>query len=256
MNVCVATLAVALFSYGGETVSAPTPAITAEHAARLYRIEVYNQFRHDRAEYNRRFAQSARVWKSFDEAGQPAQQRDAVVAWFVAAREAAHRNALPPALNLVSDNVPPVVIAPLLEEHPVTTSAREQPVLPDNAPADAVTTLEVQLPPSAVQTQTKRVAAPFIKQTTVRTLDPEIEGTTAPVIIELPADRRAIDTSAPIVAPTATKSKPKADAKPKAPTRPEPIAVEDPYAVKALFEPAVSPAETTEAATDADPFAP
>jgi hypothetical protein len=256
MNVCVATLAVALLSYAGETVSVSTPAITAEHAARLYRIEVYNQFRHDRAEYDRRIAQSAQVWTSFDDAGQPAQQRDAVVAWFVAAREAAHRNALPPALNLVSDAVQPVVTAPMLEEHPVTTSGRERNVVPDNAPADAVTMLEVELPPSAVQTQTKRVAAPFIKQTTVRTLDPEIEGTTAPVIIELPADKRVIDTSAPIEATTLPAPKPKADARPKAPARPEPIAVEDPYAVKALFEPAVSPAETTQAATDADPFAP
>lgn len=253
MNTWVTSLAVSLLSLAGETLPLPAPAITTEHAARLYRIEIYNTYRHDRAEYDRRLAAGAALWKSFDTAGQPNEQRDEVLQWFVDARAASQRRAaLPTAPALTVEK--PIVAVPATTEYPVTSGRENTPPV-DALPPDVATTLVIQLPPSAETTEPARGTVVKQATTTVRSPDPEVEGTTGPIIIELPTGKK-IDaaTETPEITAPKPAAKTKKEAKPT--SAQEPIATEDPFAVKNLFEPATSPTPASEAATETDPFAP
>ncbi len=258
MSTCVAGLVVCLVSLAGEALPAPAPTLTTEHAARLYRIETYNTLRHDRAEYERRIAAGEQVWKTFNDAGQPNAQRDEVLQWFVAARTAVQQKQALPALPqleaIATKNAPEKAIT---TEIPVITSGREESPLVEAIPDGVATSLEIQLPASAEATEPAQ--AKFTKQvtTTVRSPDPNVEGTTAPIIVELPTGKRvdvAVETPE---LPSPVSAKPaKTETAPEVSPAKKPVESEDPFAVKNLFEPAAVPAPATEAATDTDPFAP
>jgi hypothetical protein len=257
MNTWVTSLAIGLFSLAGETLPPPTPAITSEHAARLYRIEIYNTYRLNRAEYDRRLAVGEAVWKTFDRAGRPNEQRDEVVAWFIAAREATQRRAALPEAPELSVSAPAVVATPSLEEH-LVTSGREESPLVEAVSQDVATKLEIQLPPSAEATEPAQGTVAKQVTATVRSPDPEVEGTTAPIIIELPTGKRV---DAAVEAPELPAAKPaappaKKEAAAPATGKQDKVPTEDPFAVQNLFEPATTPTPATEAATDVDPFAP
>ena len=68
-----------------EPLPSPAPSISAEHAARLYRVAIYNTYRLDRAEYERRREIGDRLWASVQDG---ALARAEAIAWFLAAREA------------------------------------------------------------------------------------------------------------------------------------------------------------------------
>lgn len=260
MNTWALSLTLSLASVLGEELPRPAASLTTEQAARLYRIEVYNQFRTNRAEYDRRIAQGEQVWKDFEAAGFPVEHRDTITTWFIAGRESAtvgdHRT-LPqlPSLPVVakqSKQAKP-------EQHFIATSGREERPFVDRVPSDVATKLDVKLPSQAEQTGPTRAFSSIVKQTfsVFRAPSSKVADPAAPMTIELPKDKRVIDTTTPEPSTPATNSPPKA-APPVEPTPASPttVEVEDPFAVKALFEPATTPAVTVEPATDADPFAP
>ncbi len=253
MSTWVVSLAVSVLSLlgAGQQVS-ETAELSVEQAARLYRIEVYNTFRNDRAEYDHRRAQGEQVWAAFDAAGQPQQHRSTVTQWFVAAREASTPSQVGvlPAMPEISRQ--DQVTSNIAEEtHPVATSARPERVPISPIPTDVVTTLDIQLPPGA-----EPVGASGFFSTLVKTVFDATNGApekpAQPTTVELP--RATKEAPAPV---TETKIEPAPAPKPMV-TEPvvEPAAAADSFDVKELFEPATTPAETTEAATDADPFAP
>ena len=59
-----------------------------ESAARLYRIQVYNTFRQNRAEYDRRQAAGRRALEEWKELGRNNQQGDELIRWFAEAESA------------------------------------------------------------------------------------------------------------------------------------------------------------------------
>jgi hypothetical protein len=151
-------LLVALFGEG-----LPTPAVelTPEQAARLYRVEVYNTFRLDRMEFERRREIGEQLWTAFDKAGRPAAQRQAVIDWFTTAREGQPAD-LPPIPELPQGEQ---LIGDANTTHPVLTSAQEDKLEVDLPPIEAVQSLHVQLPHEAVQTGPSRFFSSLVKTT-------------------------------------------------------------------------------------------
>jgi len=269
MSTWVVSLAVSVLSLlgAGQPVSETTE-LSAEHAARLYRIEVYNTFRNDRNEYDQRRALGDQVWAAFDAAGQPQHHRSTVTQWFIAAREVSTPSQVGALPALPDLNRPDRVTSTIAEEtHPVATSARPERVPMNPIPSDVVTTLDIQLPPGAEPVGASGFFSTMVKsvfeaahgspekpaQPTTVELPRAIKETPAPVIettIE-PVPAAKPEAAAPAPAPQAEVPAPVA-----APAVAAPAAAADPFNVKDLFEPATTPAETTEAATNADPFAP
>lgn len=264
MSTWVVSLAASVLSLSGAGQPASETAdLSAEHAARLYRIEVYNTFRNDRSEYDHRRALGDQVWSAYETAGQPQHHRSTVTQWFIAAREAstpAQIGALPELPDLTR---PDQVTSTTAEEtHPVATSALPERLPMNPIPSDVVTTLDIQLPPGA-----EPVGATGFFSTLVKSVFEAAHGSPekpAPsATVELPRTNK--EAPAPT---TETKiehvpaAKPEAAVPAPAPEKEAPQPVVEPapavdsFDVKDLFEPATVPAETTEAATDADPFAP
>jgi|GEM_PF-3445783 len=75
-----------------------SPEDSVERAARKYRIGVYERFRLDRAEYDRRRALGDRVMDAWRSAGSPRDQAPIVASWFAGAESSSHssRQAVPP----------------------------------------------------------------------------------------------------------------------------------------------------------------
>lgn len=256
MNLWLASAVAMAVSWAGESLPAPAAAITTEQAARLYRIEIYNTYRLDRSEHDRRLALGQQVWQRYRDAGEPNAARDEVVQWFVAAREASRaRQPLPEAPQLgaaVARKAQPADN----QEYPIT-SGREETTLTDPLPPGAATSLSIELPPTAVATEPASKTP--AKQTTfsVRVLDPEVEGTTDPIIVDLPTGKRVdVSVETPELATPETASAPKKESATAPTATAVEVPAEDPFAVQNLFEPATTAAPATEAATDVDPFAP
>ncbi|MDX1961521.1 MAG: hypothetical protein SFX18_00120 [Pirellulales bacterium] len=99
-----------------------------ETAARDYRIEIYNAFRHQRGEYNRRRQIGADLLAAWAAAGQPADRVDELRNWFEQARVASSAGReLPPVPQIQPDKTtqppatpppPPPLPLPLPEAHP------------------------------------------------------------------------------------------------------------------------------------------
>ena len=255
----MAALLVALF---GEELPLPKVEIAPEHAARLYRVEVYNAFRLDRAEFERRRELGEQVWNSFDKAGRPAEHRQAVVDWFTAAREAS--------LNEIPGELPALPELPLGEQIVgsdkgtlnVVTSAQEDKLELDLVPADAVDSFKVQLPPGAVQTGPSRFFSSLVK-TTLRAAamtfdeddveealgepaaEPGLEPTVEPTLQLTPPATTPIEPT-PISAPAPAASP---STKP-SPAAPPAIDLD----IEALFAPAETPVTPPAPAVSEDPF--
>lgn len=258
MPTCVASVVLSLLSFAGEALPAPAPAITTEHAARLYRIETYNHLRHNRAEYDQRIAAGEQVWKSFHDAGQPNLQRDEVLAWFLAARTAVQsQQPIPSAPQLEAVAKQPAQQPDVTKEIPVLTSGREESPLVEAIPDGVATSLVIQLPASAEATEP--ADAKFIKQvtTTVTSPDPNVAGTTEPIIVELPTGKRVdVAVETPEIPSPVHAQRAKTESAAELPATKKTVEAEDPFAVKNLFEPATTPVPATKAATETDPFAP
>ena len=110
-----------------------------EHLARIYRIRVYDTFRQQRAEHDRRRAAWDRVLAAWKAAGSPSHQRHQLIAWL----ETATRNATPGSLGALpeiprfgarDEPTPPVVRQepeaqePVVKRTAVLPSAPEEPV--------------------------------------------------------------------------------------------------------------------------------
>lgn len=264
MSTWVVSLAAGVLSLlGTGQPAAETAELSAEHAARLYRIEVYNTFRNDRSEYDHRRALGDQVWAAFDAAGQPQHHRSTVTQWYIAAREASTAPQIG-ALPTIPDLTRPDQVTSTTAEdtHPVATSVLPERVPMSPIPSDVVTTLDIQLPPGAEPVGTSGFFSTLVKSV-FEAAHGSPEKPSPPTTVELP--RAVKEAPAPI---TETKIEPAPAVKPEsaepAPApkteAPQPVAQPTPAAdsfdVKDLFEPATVPAETTEAATDADPFAP
>ena len=264
MSTWVVSLAVSVLSLlGAGQPASETTELSAEQAARLYRIEVYNTFRNDRNEYDQRRALGNQVWAAYETAGQPQHHRSTVTQWFIAAREVSTPSQIGVLPALPDLTRPDQVTSNFAAEtHPVATSARPERVPMSPVPSDVVTTLDIQLPPGA-----EPVGASGFFSTMVKSVFEAAHGSpetpAQPTTLELP---RAIkEAPAPVIETTiesAPAAKPEAVVPAPAPMTevPTPVVkpevVADPFDVKDLFEPATTPAETTEAATSADPFAP
>jgi hypothetical protein len=271
MSTWVVSLVVSVLSFlGAGHPASETAEMSAEHAARLYRIEVYNTFRTDRNEYDYRRAVGDQVWAAFEAAGQPPHHRATVTQWFIAAREASAPSRIGE-LPAVPDFSRPdqVTGSPLEETYPVATSALPQRFQPSPVQGDVVTTLKIDLPPGAEPVGPRGFFSTLVKSVFEAAHgSPGIDESTPPVIVELPrTDKEVAAPATEIKVAPAPESKPEAT-RPE-PTKPtpapkaepampvaEPAAAADTFDVSELFEPATTPAETTKSATDADPFAP
>jgi hypothetical protein len=247
-------LLVALF---GEELPLPKVEITPEHAARLYRVEVYNAFRLDRTEFQRRRELGDQLWTSFDKAGRPAEHRQAVIDWFTAASEA------------TLSELPALPELPLGEQIVgsdngtlnVATSAQEDKLELDLIPAEAVESFRVELPPGAVQTGPSRFFSSLVK-TTLRAAaltfeddleealsEPEAESTEPTLELTPPAttpiETTPITTLAPVAPPTTSPTTPPT-------TSPTPPGID--LDIEALFAPAETPVTPPAPAVSEDPF--
>lgn len=119
----------------------PAPEVSPEHAARLYRIAVYDDYRLDREEYNRRRELGDQVWNAIDGKVVSEEVRAAAVIWFEAAAQAGKDDELPALPNFMGEE---------LETLPVATSGQEDKVeLPRG---EYATSLDVELPKGATKT--------------------------------------------------------------------------------------------------------
>jgi hypothetical protein len=257
MSTLAFSVAALLVAFFGEELPLPKVEISPEHAARLYRVETYNAFRLDRAEFERRRELGDQVWSSFDKAGRSAEHRQAVVDWFTAAREAT-----------IHDELPALPVLPLGEQivdsdHGtlnVVTSAQEDKLELDLIPAEAVQSFRVELPPGAVQTGPSRFFSSLVK-TTLRAAaltfdedleealsEPEAESTEPTLELTPPAttpiETTPITTQTPVAPPTA------APLAPPSPAAPPAVDLD----IEALFAPAESPVTPPAPAVSEDPF--
>jgi hypothetical protein len=113
------------------------PSISAEHAACLYRISIYEAYRLNRDEYNARREVSDRLSQALERADVSPAQRQLAIQWFESARDSADAPVLPDFV----DELPTL---------PVATSGREE--AEDRPAPQGETSLDVKLPKGAVQT--------------------------------------------------------------------------------------------------------
>ncbi len=153
----------------GFTWADPLPAATAEisveHAARLYRIEVYNRYRLNRAEYDLRRAIGDEVWAAYEKSSRSDERREDVLCWFEAARYASAEGSF--------DSLPPLPAFASAEQFvdteagepeetvAVSTSTPEDKFLLE--PSGAATQLDIELPKEAVQVGPTRVFSRLIR---------------------------------------------------------------------------------------------
>jgi hypothetical protein len=64
-----------------------------EQAARRFRIQVYDTFREERDEFDRRSEQGAELWRKWEAAGRPSALAEELTAWYEAARRASRADA-------------------------------------------------------------------------------------------------------------------------------------------------------------------
>jgi hypothetical protein len=151
---------------------------------------------------------------------------------------------------------------PQPKTHQVATSEKLTPEADvfDNYPKDVATSLDIQLPMGAVNTTPSGLIGTLIKQALPAATTPPATpagATTEPVVVQIPIEKKAGALPAPKQPELAPPSKPTAkkasQQKPATATATD----DDPFAVKNLFEPAVTPVKTeAPTATDVDPFAP
>ncbi len=163
MNSVLLSVLLGLFAPASEATPVAETSMSAEHAARLYRVSVYDTFRTERPEYNRRRELGDKVWNRFEALGRPQAEYHEVIDWFIAAREASVASPageLPPLPEFAT--LPPVAGA--AEEFiPVATSAPEERIRIDIPPVGSATHLDVTLPREAVQTGPTRFFSSLIR---------------------------------------------------------------------------------------------
>jgi hypothetical protein len=148
----------------GQDKPSPIASPSVEHAARLYRIAVYDSFRLDRPEYNLRREAGDFLWQVYEKSAKSPEVAAETLAWFDAARNAAIENvgSLPPLPLFVEAEQ----IANGFDDAdgvPVTTSAQEDKLrlgLDGGEPS-----LHIELPKDAEQTGTSRFFSRLVKQT-------------------------------------------------------------------------------------------
>lgn len=256
MNSLLLSVVLGLFAPAGESLPTPTEKLSAEQAARLYRISVYETFRGERPEFNRRRELGDKVWNRFEALGRPQDQYHEVLDWFSAARQAtlaSPAGELPPlpeftTLPPVANNAHDVI--------PVATSAPEERVRINLPPVGAATRLDVTLPREAVQTGPTRFFSSLVRgavhaatgldeQPTITTTSTKLPKTSATALPEASPLEITLPPQAVSTQPTAAEQQPKL----------QPVKPELNIDFDELFSPATTPVDK-KPATDADPFAP
>ncbi|HTN77751.1 MAG TPA: hypothetical protein VL096_20980, partial [Pirellulaceae bacterium] len=163
MNLFLIGCTVCLGALWGETL--PQPDITPEHAARLYRITLYETYRNDRATYLERREVGDTLWNRYEAAGLPPEERAEVIAWYTQAREATLTNAsdaLPPLPDFTDL---PKIAAEANEITPVAmTSTPREKIRVNIPPINNTPSVDVQLPREATQTGPTRFFSKLVKQ--------------------------------------------------------------------------------------------
>jgi len=280
MNTWVVHVAVCLVSWSGEPASTAYE-VTPDHAARLYRIQVYDTFRLQRDEFDRRRELGDQLLRAYEKSEQSEVERAAVVRWFAAAREASlpgATNELPP----IPESLQAAVLAEqesMMETVPVLTSGQERHLPMEATPTDAVTSMQITLRKGAGNTSRAPFLSKLIKHAIKATIGSDAEQTTkrepeqaaaaTPVQsetepeyetpeleIELPPGAQAATSASPVTTTPTSIASPDPANDPFA-TPAAPATTADAFNVDELFEPATTPAPPRQPeATSADPFAP
>jgi hypothetical protein len=96
-------LAVSALSLSRAALAQTPEDLEIERAGRYYRLWVYETFRHNRPEFDRRYGAGQELLQSWRTAGQPASSRDQVLAWLADATPRSGAVALPPLPTITRD---------------------------------------------------------------------------------------------------------------------------------------------------------
>jgi hypothetical protein len=136
-------------------VEAPSGTAAVIHAARAYRVEIYQNFRHDRARYDELRQLDAKMNERWSDAGRPVERAPEVVQWYAQARSAiASKQTLPALLELPPQTA--TVEAPVQ----ATPAAVSVPVNNVSTPTPSTTT-PANISPGATKPVSHTTTQPF-----------------------------------------------------------------------------------------------